>query len=139
MRVDLFDFDLPPENIALRPARPRDASRLLLTPHEGELARLCEAFGISATGKVDHAQGLATRTGMTVLAKGPDTVLASGEGRIAFFRPASTWLSTAGTGDVLAGFEAASHNDIAAYLDKLGYQYQQVSHNRSYQTFLTAG
>ncbi len=32
MRVDLFDFDLPPENIALRPARPRDAARMLLVP-----------------------------------------------------------------------------------------------------------
>lgn len=30
MRVDLFDFDLPPENIALRPARPRDAARMLV-------------------------------------------------------------------------------------------------------------
>ncbi len=30
MRVDLFDFDLPPERIALRPARPRDCARLLL-------------------------------------------------------------------------------------------------------------
>jgi S-adenosylmethionine:tRNA ribosyltransferase-isomerase len=30
MRVDLFDFDLPPERIALRPARPRDAARMLL-------------------------------------------------------------------------------------------------------------
>jgi len=29
MRVDLFDFELPPENIALRPARPRDAAKLL--------------------------------------------------------------------------------------------------------------
>lgn len=29
MRVDLFDFDLPPELIALRPARPRDSARLL--------------------------------------------------------------------------------------------------------------
>ncbi|MEO3680101.1 threonine ammonia-lyase, biosynthetic [Rheinheimera sp. FR7-31] len=45
----------------------------------------------------------------------------------------------AATGDVLAGFEVANHSDIAAYLDKLGYQYQQVSNNRSYQTFLTAG
>ena len=30
MRVDLFDFDLPDENIALRPANPRDSARLLL-------------------------------------------------------------------------------------------------------------
>lgn len=30
MRVDLFDFDLPPENIALRPASPRDSARMLL-------------------------------------------------------------------------------------------------------------
>ena len=30
MRVDLFDFDLPAELIALRPAKPRDAARLLL-------------------------------------------------------------------------------------------------------------
>jgi S-adenosylmethionine:tRNA ribosyltransferase-isomerase len=29
MRVDLFDFELPPELIALRPARPRDSARLL--------------------------------------------------------------------------------------------------------------
>ena len=29
MRVDLFDFELPPERIALRPVRPRDAARLL--------------------------------------------------------------------------------------------------------------
>lgn len=30
MRVDLFDFELPPERIALRPASPRDSSRLLV-------------------------------------------------------------------------------------------------------------
>ncbi len=30
MRVDLFDFDLPQELIALRPARPRDAARMLV-------------------------------------------------------------------------------------------------------------
>lgn len=30
MNVDLFDFELPPERIALRPASPRDAARLLL-------------------------------------------------------------------------------------------------------------
>jgi S-adenosylmethionine:tRNA ribosyltransferase-isomerase len=36
MRTDLFDFDLPPERIALRPARPRDAARLLVVrPPDG--------------------------------------------------------------------------------------------------------
>ncbi|WP_449471803.1 tRNA preQ1(34) S-adenosylmethionine ribosyltransferase-isomerase QueA [Sphingobium chungangianum] len=34
MRVDLFDFELPPESIALRPASPRDAARLLLVDGE---------------------------------------------------------------------------------------------------------
>jgi S-adenosylmethionine:tRNA ribosyltransferase-isomerase len=34
MRVDLFDFELPPERIALRPASPRDSAKLLLVgPH----------------------------------------------------------------------------------------------------------
>ena len=30
MRTDLFDFDLPPERIALRPASPRDSARMLV-------------------------------------------------------------------------------------------------------------
>lgn len=35
MRVDLFDFDLPPERIALRPVRPRDAARMLVVAGDG--------------------------------------------------------------------------------------------------------
>ena len=35
MRVDLFDFDLPQANIALRPASPRDSARMLIVPREG--------------------------------------------------------------------------------------------------------
>ena len=38
MRVDLFDFDLPDESIALRPATPRDAARLLVVEPGGALA-----------------------------------------------------------------------------------------------------
>jgi S-adenosylmethionine:tRNA ribosyltransferase-isomerase len=37
MRVDLFDFDLPPERIALRPASPRDAARMLVVASDGGL------------------------------------------------------------------------------------------------------
>src|SRR6201987_2040878 len=38
MRTDLFDFELPPGRIALRPASPRDAARLLLVRPDGTFA-----------------------------------------------------------------------------------------------------
>ena len=38
MKVDLFDFDLPPDLIALRPSSPRDSSRLLIVHGNGNLA-----------------------------------------------------------------------------------------------------
>jgi S-adenosylmethionine:tRNA ribosyltransferase-isomerase len=40
MRVELFDFELPPERIALRPARPRDSARLLLARGDAPLKDL---------------------------------------------------------------------------------------------------
>jgi S-adenosylmethionine:tRNA ribosyltransferase-isomerase len=38
MRTDLFDFELPPGRIALRPASPRDAARLLVVRADGTFA-----------------------------------------------------------------------------------------------------
>jgi S-adenosylmethionine:tRNA ribosyltransferase-isomerase len=38
VRVDLFDFDLPPDRIALRPAAPRDSARLLAVGPRGALS-----------------------------------------------------------------------------------------------------
>ncbi len=38
MRADLFDYDLPEERIALRPAAPRDSARLLVVREDGGLA-----------------------------------------------------------------------------------------------------
>ena len=35
MRVDLFDFELPEDRIALRPAEPRDSARLLVISPQG--------------------------------------------------------------------------------------------------------
>ena len=40
MDVDLFDFDLPPDRIALRPASPRDAARLLVVDGDGMADRI---------------------------------------------------------------------------------------------------
>ena len=38
MRVDLFDFELPPERIALRPVAPRDSARMLRVGAGGDLS-----------------------------------------------------------------------------------------------------
>lgn len=81
---------------------------LIVTPHEGELAALESAFGLDGgCGKVDRAAALAAATGAIVVAKGADTLVASPDGRIAFADRAPSWLSTAGTGDVLAGIMAS--------------------------------
>lgn len=40
MRVDAFDFDLPPDRIALRPARPRDSARMLVVVGDAPFADL---------------------------------------------------------------------------------------------------
>ena len=90
-----------------------DVTKICLTPHEGELATLCESFGVTAQSKLDRARRLHNVTGMTVLAKGPDTVLAGREG-MRFFPRGSSWLAVAGSGDVLAGIVAsrlAVHSD----------------------------
>ena len=47
------------------------------------------------------------RVGAVVVYKGPDTLVASPDGRLGFAPPAPAWLASAGTGDVLAGMIAA--------------------------------
>jgi NAD(P)H-hydrate repair Nnr-like enzyme with NAD(P)H-hydrate dehydratase domain len=84
--------------------QPSDSAPTIATPHEGEFAALEAAFGLgAATSKPDRARALARASGMIVVAKGPDTVIAAPDGRLALAQRASAWLSTAGTGVVLAG------------------------------------
>lgn len=82
-------------------------SALIATPHEGELATLCKAFGISAPGKLEQARELAKATGATIVAKGPDTFVCDADGRTAFSGSSPSWLSVAGSGDSLAGIIAS--------------------------------
>lgn len=89
---------LAPRSLAERTAP------LIATPHEGELFSLERAFGLDGAGsKVERACALAKAAQMVVVAKGPDSVVAAPDGRVAYAHRASSWLSAAGTGDVLAG------------------------------------
>ncbi|SFG04193.1 NAD(P)H-hydrate epimerase [Novosphingobium sp. CF614] len=80
----------------------------IATPHEGELVALERAFACEGSGtRPERALALASASGMIVVAKGPDTVVAAPDGRLACAPRAVPWLSTAGTGDVLAGVIAS--------------------------------
>ncbi len=77
------------------------AGPVVLTPHDGEFARLTG----SAPGadRIAAARAAAAARGVVVLLKGPTTVVADPAGDVRLAVAGSPRLATAGTGDVLAG------------------------------------
>ncbi|MFF3676812.1 NAD(P)H-hydrate dehydratase [Streptomyces sp. NPDC002120] len=101
----------------------------LLTPHAGEAAAL---LGVSResveAGRLEAVRKLAAGYGATVLLKGSTTLVASGGCAVRVNPTGSSWLATAGSGDVLsglagsllaAGLSGADAGAVAAYLHGL--------------------
>ncbi len=85
----------------------RLSDKTVLTPHPGEMARLT-GFTVSKiqSDRINVAQYFAREWGKVAVLKGANTVVASPAGQVLLSPFANPVLSTAGTGDILAGIIA---------------------------------
>jgi NAD(P)H-hydrate epimerase len=86
----------------------RRSAATIVTPHPGEMARLCRSSTAEVQRRrLETARGFAMESGATVVLKGQRTLVADSDGRTAVNPTGNPGLATGGTGDVLAGIIGA--------------------------------
>lgn len=80
------------------------AGHVVLTPHQGEMARLMDCDEAEVTD--DHARAAADRFGATIVLKSAETCIATPAEPMLHYRGGGPGLATGGSGDVLAGIVA---------------------------------
>lgn len=102
--LSVFSGDVDTLVAALRDAE----GDVILTPHAGEFERVfAKALPARYRSRVQAARWVAEHCACSLILKGPDTLIASADGRVRININAPPWLATAGSGDVLAGLAAA--------------------------------
>ena len=99
--LDAGALTLLAKHAHLRERIPERDALTVITPHEGEFARLFP--GISLADRIGAASAAARQLGAVVLLKGPATVLADPQGEVRIDLAGGAELACAGSGDVLTG------------------------------------
>lgn len=86
----------------------RAKSRIIITPHPGEMARLCNMTAQEVNSdRVQIALDFAQKYGVVTVLKGAGTIIVSENGRVMINRTGNSGMATGGSGDVLAGMTAS--------------------------------